>query len=211
MPAGTWARSSGRTARRASASRAASGRGAAGRTARCRWAWGRARSWPAPSSSPTSSPPSPRPSAARSCPRRAAPRSATPGACYSGRAASPVTPRTTTSRPPWPASRAPGSPRRRSDVTTVSSTAAVDAVAGVAHRLLAEEGVITDRAKLRTYECDGLAHYRVTPALVVIPEDATQLAAIVHACAEQGVPYVARGSGTGLSGGALPHADGVLI
>ena len=71
--------------------------------------------------------------------------------------------------------------------------------------------MITDRARLRTYECDGLAHYRVTPALVVVPEDAAQLAAIVRACAEHGVPYVARGSGTGLSGGALPHADGVLI
>src|SRR4029077_18251149 len=62
-----------------------------------------------------------------------------------------------------------------------------------------------------TYECDGLAHYRVTPALVVVPEDAAQLAAVVRACAEHPVPYVARGSGTGLSGGALPHKDGVLI
>ncbi|MFY0405499.1 FAD-linked oxidase C-terminal domain-containing protein [Solicola sp. PLA-1-18] len=87
----------------------------------------------------------------------------------------------------------------------------VDAVAAVARRLLPAEGVITDRARLRTYECDGLAHYRVTPALVVIPEDAGQLAALVGACAEHGVPYVARGSGTGLSGGALPHAEGVLV
>ena len=46
---------------------------------------------------------------------------------------------------------------------------------------------------------------------MVIPEDAAQLAAIVRACAEHRVPYVARGSGTGLSGGALPHAEGVLI
>ena len=44
-----------------------------------------------------------------------------------------------------------------------------------------------------------------------IPEDAAQLAAVVRACAEHGVPFVARGSGTGLSGGALPHADGVLV
>ena len=63
---------------------------------------------------------------------------------------------------------------------------------------------ITDHARLRTYECDGLAHYRVTPALVVLPETAEQLAAVVRACAEHGVPFVARGSGTGLSGGALP-------
>ena len=87
----------------------------------------------------------------------------------------------------------------------------IGAVVDVARRKLPQEAVITDRARLRTYECDGLAHYRVTPALVVIPEDATQLAAIVRACAENGVPYVARGSGTGLSGGALPHADGVLV
>ncbi len=87
----------------------------------------------------------------------------------------------------------------------------ISAVADVARRLLPEAAVITDRARLRTYECDGLAHYRVTPALVVVPEDAGQLAAIVRACAEHDVPYVARGSGTGLSGGALPHAEGVLV
>ncbi|MEX0427339.1 FAD-linked oxidase C-terminal domain-containing protein [Nocardioides sp. DS6] len=89
--------------------------------------------------------------------------------------------------------------------------AAIGRLTARARELLRPEGVITDRARLRTYECDGLAHYRVTPALVVIPDDATQLAQIVRACAELGVPYVARGSGTGLSGGALPHADGVLI
>ena len=89
--------------------------------------------------------------------------------------------------------------------------AGIAAVAEVARGLLPAAGVITDVARLRTYECDGLAHYRVVPALVVIPEDAAQLAAIVRACAEHGVPYVARGSGTGLSGGALPHAEGVLV
>jgi glycolate oxidase len=88
---------------------------------------------------------------------------------------------------------------------------ALAAVAARARELLPEESVITDRARLRTYECDGLAHYRVTPALVVIPEDAAGVAAVVQSCAEHGLPFVARGSGTGLSGGALPHADGVLI
>jgi len=91
------------------------------------------------------------------------------------------------------------------------TTAGIAAVAEAAGRLLPDEGVITDRSRLRTYECDGLAHYRVTPALVVIPEDARQLAGIVRVCAEHQVPFVARGSGTGLSGGALPHAEGVLI
>ena len=94
---------------------------------------------------------------------------------------------------------------------TATSLAGVSVVADLARRLLPSTCVITDRARLRTYECDGLAHYRVTPALVVIPQDVSQLAAIVRACAEQGVPFVARGAGTGLSGGALPHAEGVLV
>ena len=73
--------------------------------------------------------------------------------------------------------------------------------------------MITDRAQLRTYECDGLAHYRVDPgaggAARARPQ---QVAAVVRgACAEPACPFVARGSGTGLSGGALPHAEGVLI
>jgi len=81
-------------------------------------------------------------------------------------------------------------------------------------RLQAEFGadqVLTDRQQLRTYECDGLAHYKVTPAVVVLPHTTEQVASVVRACIEAGVPYVARGSGTGLSGGALPHAEGVLV
>ena len=64
-------------------------------------------------------------------------------------------------------------------------------------------------AHLRVRRAGALPGRR--PALVVLPEDAEQVAAVVRACAEHGVPFVARGSGTGLSGGALPHADGVLI
>jgi glycolate oxidase len=77
--------------------------------------------------------------------------------------------------------------------------------------LLPEQSIITDRQRLRTYECDGLAQYKVTPALVVLPETSEQVAAVVRLCAQHGIPFVARGSGTGLSGGALPHAEGVLI
>ncbi len=88
---------------------------------------------------------------------------------------------------------------------------AMAAVTAVARRVLPPDAVLTDPTQLRTYECDGLAHYRVTPALVVLPQDTAQLAAVVRACAEHGVPFVARGSGTGLSGGALPRADGVLV
>ena len=77
--------------------------------------------------------------------------------------------------------------------------------------LLGPDGVISDGPQLRTYECDGLTGYRVRPALVVLPTTTEHVAAVVGACHRAGVPFVARGSGTGLSGGALPHADGVLI
>src|SRR5665811_1548790 len=77
--------------------------------------------------------------------------------------------------------------------------------------LLGDDAIITDHQRLRTYECDGLAQYKVTPALVVLAETTAHVAAVVRACAAAGLPFVARGSGTGLSGGALPHADGVLI
>src|SRR4051795_4786509 len=91
------------------------------------------------------------------------------------------------------------------------NSAGIAAVTRVAHAMMPATGVIADPTELRTYECDGLAHYRVTPALVVLPETTEQLAAIVRACSEHDVPFVARGSGTGLSGGALPRADGVLV
>ena len=77
--------------------------------------------------------------------------------------------------------------------------------------VLGDDAIITDHQRLRTYECDGLTHHKVTPALVVLAETTAHVGAVVRACAAAGVPFVARGSGTGLSGGALPHADGVLI
>ncbi|HEY0001115.1 MAG TPA: FAD-linked oxidase C-terminal domain-containing protein [Actinoplanes sp.] len=87
----------------------------------------------------------------------------------------------------------------------------IEALATRLRREIGAAQIITDRQELRTYECDGLAHYKVIPALVALPHTAAQVAAVVRACAEAKVPFVARGSGTGLSGGALPHADGVLI
>ncbi len=92
-----------------------------------------------------------------------------------------------------------------------ASPSAITALAARLRARLGTDAVIDDHQRLRTYECDGLAHYKVTPALVVLPVDADGVAASVQACAELGVPFVARGSGTGLSGGALPHAEGVLI
>ncbi len=90
-------------------------------------------------------------------------------------------------------------------------TAALDALAAELVAELGPGAVITDRAQLRTYECDGLTAYRSTPGLVVLAATADDVAAVVRRCASYGVPFVARGSGTGLSGGALPRTDGVLV
>src|SRR4051794_22371761 len=87
----------------------------------------------------------------------------------------------------------------------------ITALAGELRAALSARQVLSDRQELRTYECDGLAHHKVIPALVVLPRTAGEVALTVRACAAAGVPFVARGSGTGLSGGALPHAEGVLI
>src|SRR5215212_8661925 len=81
----------------------------------------------------------------------------------------------------------------------------------VMQSILGPEGVISDREELRSYECDGLMNYRVIPELVVLPEGAEQVQRIVGLCYDEGIPFVARGSGTGLSGGALPVESGVLI
>ena len=64
---------------------------------------------------------------------------------------------------------------------------------------------------LAPYECDGLSAYRATPLLVVIPETIEHIEATLKLCAENKVPVVARGAGTGLSGGALPLEDGILL
>src|SRR5882757_4279233 len=78
-------------------------------------------------------------------------------------------------------------------------------------RVLDPADVISDPPRLRSSECDGLTGYRVVPGLVLLPRSAEQVAASVRACAAHGIPFVARGAGTGLSGGALPVADGVVI
>jgi glycolate oxidase len=64
---------------------------------------------------------------------------------------------------------------------------------------------------LATYRSDGLLHYRQTPLAAVLPASGEQVEAVVRACFEAQVPWVARGAGTGLSGGALPHQEGVLL
>ncbi|HEY3262637.1 MAG TPA: FAD-linked oxidase C-terminal domain-containing protein [Pseudonocardiaceae bacterium] len=86
-----------------------------------------------------------------------------------------------------------------------------DEVRGEIGGLVGKGGVISAPAELRTYECDALTGFRVVPALVVLPESTDEVAAVVRVCAREGIPFVARGAGTGLSGGALPVADGIVI
>ena len=76
---------------------------------------------------------------------------------------------------------------------------------------LGRDRVLSDPIQLRTYECDGLSNFRVSPGVVVLAESRQHVVETVRLCAQHGVPFVARGAGTGLSGGALPVADGVLI
>jgi glycolate oxidase len=71
--------------------------------------------------------------------------------------------------------------------------------------------VISDPAALRTYESDALTGYRAVPQAVVLPGSTAEVAAAVRVCARHEIPFVARGAGTGLSGGAVPVAEGIVI
>jgi len=77
--------------------------------------------------------------------------------------------------------------------------------------VVGEQGLIVHPDEMRTYECDGLTNFRVLPSAVVIPSRASEVQQIVAACAKHKVAFVARGSGTGLSGGALPVEGGIVI
>jgi glycolate oxidase len=78
-------------------------------------------------------------------------------------------------------------------------------------RIVGRDGILSDPTELLAYESDGLARLRETPALVVLPGDARQVQAVVRACHDRQIAFVARGHGTGLSGGALPVPGAVLI
>ncbi len=78
-------------------------------------------------------------------------------------------------------------------------------------RAIVPDGVIDDVDALRAYECDGLTAYRQPPMLAVLPRTTEEVSRILSWCHGQGVKVVPRGSGTSLSGGALPLADAVLL
>ncbi len=73
------------------------------------------------------------------------------------------------------------------------------------------DGLITGLSQLQTYECDGLTNFRVLPEAVVLPRTTQEVQAVVRFCARNRIPFVSRGAGTGLSGGALPATGGIVI
>ncbi|HEX4585808.1 MAG TPA: FAD-binding protein, partial [Burkholderiaceae bacterium] len=76
---------------------------------------------------------------------------------------------------------------------------------------LPDDCLLTHAEDTRPYECDGLTMFRQQPMLVALPRTEAQVVAILRSCHRMGVPVVPRGAGTSLSGGALPHAQGVLL
>jgi len=77
--------------------------------------------------------------------------------------------------------------------------------------IVGPRGLICSPEELHTYECDGLTNFRVMPLAVLLPANTQEVQAIVRVCNRERIPFVARGSGTGLSGGALPVENGVVL
>jgi glycolate oxidase len=84
-------------------------------------------------------------------------------------------------------------------------------VAAALARVLPKSSILTRREETAPFECDGLTAFRATPMVVALPQTETELASALRVCHDLGVPVVARGAGTGLSGGALPHRAGVTL
>ncbi len=93
------------------------------------------------------------------------------------------------------------------DFSTVDKTRLVSALS----RVLPPASLLHDLEDLRPYECDGMSALRQVPMVVALPETEAQVVEILKICAAQGVPVVARGAGTGLSGGAQPHKFGLVL
>lgn len=106
-----------------------------------------------------------------------------------------------------PADGRPGGDRAR-----LGESRALDArVLNELRDIVGERALITSREELQTYECDGLTNVRVPPRAVLLPVTTEQVQGVVRVCHRERIPFVARGSGTGLSGGALPVETGVVI
>jgi glycolate oxidase len=101
-------------------------------------------------------------------------------------------------------------------MTAVAEQAAIDLgrqrdVVAALRGILPREAVLWETEDVTPYECDGLSAYRQVPMVVALPETEEQVCRILRTCHDLRVPVVARGAGTGLSGGALPLGNGVLL
>ncbi len=95
----------------------------------------------------------------------------------------------------------------KADFPAVDLQNLVSQLAGI----LPQDSILHEQEDLRPYECDGLSSYRQLPLVAVLPDSVGQVQKIMRLCYSLGLPIVARGAGTGLSGGALPYAKGVLL
>lgn len=94
---------------------------------------------------------------------------------------------------------------------TGESTASQSELAALFRAFISPECVITDNETMKPYECDGMSMYCEMPLLVVLPDTVAQVQQVMRLCHERSVPVVARGAGTGLSAGAMPSKEGVLL
>ncbi|WP_448508944.1 FAD-linked oxidase C-terminal domain-containing protein [Immundisolibacter sp.] len=94
---------------------------------------------------------------------------------------------------------------------THTSTDGHAALIAALRHVLPADGLLTAEAERRAYECDALANYRALPLAVALPDTVEQVQALLRLCLQHGVPVVPRGAGTGLSAGALPRTDGILL
>ena len=91
------------------------------------------------------------------------------------------------------------------------SPGAAHAVVEALHAVLPPDGVLASKEELRPYECDGLSAFRSLPLAVALPRTEAEVRDVLLTCREHDVPIIARGAGTGLSGGAMPHPSGVVL
>ncbi|MCA3826084.1 MAG: FAD-binding protein, partial [Burkholderia sp.] len=91
------------------------------------------------------------------------------------------------------------------------ATVSRDTLVAALHATAPGLDVLHEREALKPFECDGLAAYRTVPLAVVLPDTVDQVRAVLRVAAEHRVPVVARGAGTGLSGGAMPLEKGILL
>ncbi|MEO0318809.1 MAG: hypothetical protein RL404_2486 [Pseudomonadota bacterium] len=105
----------------------------------------------------------------------------------------------------------PGSEIMNAPEQPAFALARQQAVVAALRAVLPAQSVLYTEEDTRPYECDGLSAYRQLPMVVVLPENEAQVVAVLKACRDLQVPIVPRGAGTGLSGGATPIADGVVL